>query len=194
MPSTSCARARAGPAAWRQRPRCGPRGRGARHRPAPCAARRGRRARSWAQRPALAAAGRQQLLVQVLDVERTQRLHRDRADLGLHVLDGLAVAVPARRTQPRPDHLEPLVEVVADGRCRPLDELARVHRRHQLAQRRLGRLAGAVTALRLLPPAAGDGVGAHVEDDRPRRAALAHRTPRHAHEGHATRHSIVSIS
>jgi hypothetical protein len=84
-----------------------------------------------------------------------------------------ARTVPARRTQPGLHDREPLVEVLADGRRRPLDVPAGIDCRRQLAQRRLGRLSGAVAALRLLPAPARHGIGPDVEDDCPRRTPLA---------------------
>ena len=131
---------------------------------------------TWTPRTVFGLSGRpwrparcQKLLVQVLDLERHEGLERHGADPALDVCNRLAVAVPARRSQPGLHDLEPLVEVIADRRRRPLDVPAGIDRRRQLPQRGLGGLAGAIAALRRLPAPTRHGVGPNVEHDRPRR-------------------------
>lgn len=96
-----------------------------------------------------------------------------RRDFTLHITVGDA-ALDADQQLFAKNMKDPLeVEVLADRRRRPLDVPAGIDRRRQLAQSGLGDLPGAIAALRLLPAPSCDGVGTDVEDDRPRRAALA---------------------
>jgi hypothetical protein len=82
-----------------------------------------------AEQTTVPTARRQQLPIQVLRLEGRQGLERYRTHPPLDMRDRLPVAVPGRRPQPRLHDLEPLLQIVADGLGRPLDEPARVDRR-----------------------------------------------------------------